>query len=213
MKIACVMIVVINAVLSFSGYADSAALQRGARTFMNYCAACHSLRYMSYSQMAEGIGITTSLGSIDKPLFVANLLFTGAAINDPIQSAMPKNDAKVWFGVAPPDLSLIASQRGKDWLYAWLTSFYPDPSRPFGSNNRLTPSLAMPDVLSHLKSGPNGLSASEFDNLLNELVGFLVYVAEPEKAWRYRLGVDVLLFLSVLVLLAWQLKKNYWRKH
>lgn len=213
MKTACVMIMVIGVMLSSYLHADSAALQRGARTFMNYCAACHSLRYMSYSQMAEGIGITTPSGSIDKPLLVANLLFTGAAIEDSIQNAMPKNDAKAWFGVAPPDLSLIASQRGKDWLYAWLTGFYPDTSRPFGSNNRLTLSLAMPDVLSHLKSGPNALSSSEFDDLLNDLVAFLVYVAEPEKAWRYRLGVDVLMFLSVLVWLAWQLKKNYWREH
>lgn len=219
MKTACVMIRVVFGIIVLFFYAgsatsaitDSASLQRGARTFMNYCATCHSLRYLHYSQMAEGIGLTTSSGVLDKPLLVHNLLFTGAAVDDPIISAMPKGDAKAWFGVSPPDLSLIARQRGKDWLYAWLSGFYEDNSRPFGSNNRLTPFLAMPDVLSHLKYGPDKLSPSEWDQLLQDLVTFLAYVAQPEQDVRYRLGCYVLMFLSVLIWLVWQLKKNYWR--
>jgi ubiquinol-cytochrome c reductase cytochrome c1 subunit len=128
----------------------TASLQRGAKVFMNYCSGCHSLKYLRYNRMAEDLGLTTFDGQIDQDLLKSNLIFTQATIYDPIQIAMPAEDAKQWFGVVPPDLSLSARERGGQWLYNYLNSFYNDSSRPFGVNNLLIPNVAMPDMLEPL---------------------------------------------------------------
>ena len=99
---------------------DTASLQRGAKIFMNYCFSCHSIRFLRYNRMAEDVGILNSQGQLDTKLLKDNLIFTGAVVTDTIQNALPSSDAKVWFGVAPPDLSLIVRSRGKDWLYTYL---------------------------------------------------------------------------------------------
>ena len=130
---------------------DKASLQRGARLYMNYCQGCHSLKYMRYNRMAKGIGIVDRDGKIDSDLVKANLIFTGAKIFDTIHTAMAPQQAKAWFGVVPPDLSLIARVRGVDWLYTYLLSFYKDTKRPFGTNNALFPDVAMPNVLLSLQ--------------------------------------------------------------
>lgn len=209
---------------------NQASLQRGAKLYMNYCSGCHSLKYLRYNQMAEGLGLIGFDGRVDEELLKNNLIFTQAAINDPIRIALPPEDAKQWFGVVPPDLSLIAREKGADWLYTYLKSFYNDPSRPFGSNNLLKPGVAMPNVLesfigemaleqnskecavslSLVKEGD--LPQAQIDSFLQDLVNFLVYVAEPIQSLRQRIGLIVLAFLSVFLLVAICLKKSYWRK-
>ena len=125
-------------------------IQRGAKLFMNYCSGCHSLRYMRYNRMAEDLGLTTFDGELDQDLLVSNLIFTSATIYDPIQISMPPVDAQQWFGITPPDLSLSARERGPEWIYTYLKSFYADDSRPFGTNNLLVPDVAMPNILAPL---------------------------------------------------------------
>ena len=122
-------------------------LQRGAKLYMNYCSGCHSLKYLRYSTMAKGLGLTTFDGQIDKPLLQDNLIFTTLPVHSPIEIAMSEEDAVQWFGIKPPDLSLIARARGTAWIYTYLKSFYADNTRPFGSNNMLVPDVAMPNVL------------------------------------------------------------------
>jgi len=213
---------------------DKARLQRGARLFMNYCSGCHSLRYMRYSRMAQDMGLTTFDGEIDSDLLKNNLIFTSATIHDPIQISMPAVDARQWFGKLPPDLSLSARERGASWLYTYLKSFYLDKKRPFGANNLLVPDVAMPNILAPLEGqviamplgdeqlkllsnstlvtiAPGEMNEQQFDSALRDLVTFLVYVAEPVKLVRYHLGIIVLIFLSILAILAYQLKKVYWR--
>lgn len=185
-------------------------LQRGAQVFMNYCSGCHSLRYLRYNSMAEGLGLLGFDGRIDEDLLKNNLIFTHATVNDPIRIALPPEDAKQWFGVVPPDLSLVAREKGVDWLYAYLNGFYNDNSRPLGTNNVLVPDVAMPDILESLKS--QHVTQQQFDSLVLDLVTFLAYVGEPEQAVRSRLGLFVLLFLGVLLLAAVGLKTMYWRK-
>ncbi|WP_232004095.1 cytochrome c1 [Legionella jordanis] len=212
---------------------DQAKLQRGAKIFMNYCSGCHSLRYMRYNRMAEDLGLTTFSGEIDEDLLFNNLIFTSAKITEPIQIAMPETSARQWFGNLPPDLSLKVRERGADWIYTFLKSFYVDKTRPFGSNNLLLPDLAMPNVLeplrgeviavrqgtdvkspiSHLVLLKRGeMSQPEFDSMLDDLISFLSYVAEPAKLVRYRIGVLVLAFLFIFLVIAYQLKKAYWKK-
>ena len=146
---------------------DKAELQRGADFFMNYCAGCHSLKYM-------------------RP--------------NPLEISMPAADARDWFGRTPPDLSLTARERGPVWLHTYLTSFYADQTRPFGANNTLVPDVAMPNVLAPLKG------QHHFDGDLHDVVSFLVYVAEPARMIRYRLGLVVMVFWAVLGLLIYRLK-------
>jgi len=123
---------------------DKAALQDGARTFANYCMGCHSAKFQRYERVANDLGIP-------EELMLENLIFTGAKIGDHMKIGMTEADAKVWFGAAPPDLTMVARVRGTDWLYSYLRSFYEDPSRPWGVNNRVFPNVGMPNVLTDLQ--------------------------------------------------------------
>ena len=206
-----------------------ASRQRGAKFFINYCSGCHSLKYMHYNQLAQGLELFVAENKVDKSLLFNNLVFTRSEIADPIQVAMPLHDARQWFGVIPPDLSLIARVRGTDWLYSFLKGFYEDKSRPFGSNNIVFPDVAMPNVLaplqgrqiaiyqdgrlSHLQLVERGtMSQSRFDSTVLDIVNFLSYVAEPIKEERQRLGYWVIAFLLLLLPFVYALKTLYWRK-
>jgi len=215
---------------------DQEKLQRGAKVFMNYCSGCHSLRYMRYNRMAKDLGLTTFDGQLDEDLLYNNLIFTHATIYDPIQISMPPVQAKQWFGVLPPDLSLSARERGADWIFTYLKSFYADSSRPFGTNNLLIPGVAMPNVLQPLRGTvikkdetsdesdsdialsplilveKGEMNATEFDSTLEDLVNFLVYVAEPAKLVRYKIGTGVVAFLLLFLIVAYRLKVVYWKK-
>ena len=211
---------------------DKASLQNGARYYFNYCAGCHSLQYMRYNRMAAGLGLT-------EQEVMDNLMFVPSKIGNPIVNAMDKQASAGWFGVAPPDLSLItrAKKNGTDWLYTYLRSFYVDPSRPFGVNNIVFPDVGMPHVLWDLQgmqeakfdivtdeqghehktfagfdlATPGTLSVDEYDAAARDLVAFLTYVGEPGQLERQRLGIYVLLFLAVFFVVAYLLKKEYWK--
>lgn len=213
---------------------NQAALQRGARIYMNYCSGCHALRYMRYDRMAIDLGLTTFAGQLDTDLLRNNLVFTEAKIQDPIQISMPPDDARQWFGKVPPDLSLTAREHGADWLYTYLKSFYADNKRPFGANNLVLPDVAMPNILAPLQGQvvrmgpfqderprdilslvllkPGEMSPHQFDSMLTDLVTFLVYVGEPAQLQRRTIGWYVLAFLLGLVVITYQLKKAYWKK-
>ena len=121
---------------------DKPSLQRGAQLFVNYCMGCHSLDYLRYNRMGQDIGLTDAQVS-------ANLMFASDKIGNPMSIAMRKDASEGWFGVAPPDLSVIARSRGANWLYSYLVTFYADsnPARPFGVNNVVFPDVGMPHVL------------------------------------------------------------------
>src|SRR5580658_807405 len=99
---------------------NTESLQRGARFFMNYCSGCHSLKYLRYNRLGKDLGLLTFDGELDEGLLTNNLIFTTAHTVDPIKISMSKADAKQWFGVVPPDLSLTARQRGTDWIFTFL---------------------------------------------------------------------------------------------
>lgn len=202
---------------------DLGSLQRGARLYFNYCSGCHSIKYMSYSRLAEDLKLPP-----DEVL--KNFAFTGARIGDQVVSNMPATSAK-WFGKAPPDLSLEARAKGPDWIYNYLRSFYVDPSSAIGWNNTVFPNASMPNPLWELqgvqhavaKPGKDGgiekleitqkgrESKEEFDATARDLTTFLTYVGEPAALVRSSIGVWVLLFLVGFTFLAWMLKHEYWR--
>jgi ubiquinol-cytochrome c reductase cytochrome c1 subunit len=209
---------------------NRASLQRGASNFVNYCLGCHSAQYVRYNRMAADLGIT------DQQL-IDNLMFTGERPHDTMRIAINADDAKRWFGVVPPDLSLIARSRGADYLYTFLRSFYADPARATGSNNLVLPGTAMPHVLWELQgvqeavweghvdaagnaqrhfkefslATPGTLTPEQFDGFVRDTVNFLVYMAEPAQLQRRALGFPVIAFLIFFTLLAWALKKEFWK--
>ena len=135
-------------------------------------------------------------------------MFAGNKPGETITTAMPEDAAAKWFGVTPPDLSLVARSKGTDWIYTYLRSFYEDESRIFGVNNSVLVNASMPDVLWSLKQGQ---TEADFDQNIRDITNFLDYVGEPAKLIRLKLGKWVLLFLGILFILAYLLKKEYWK--
>jgi ubiquinol-cytochrome c reductase cytochrome b subunit len=119
---------------------DKESLQRGAKYFANYCMGCHAAKFSRYERVATDL-------DIPHEVMEQNLIFTGERIGQLMEISMKPADAKNWFGVAPPDLSLVARSRNPDWLYTYLRNFYKDETRPFGVNNRVFPNVGMPHVL------------------------------------------------------------------
>ncbi len=196
---------------------DYASLQRGAKTFVNNCLNCHSANYMRYNRLKD-IGLTEAQ-------IKDNLLFAGEKVGDPMMVAMNPKDAKKWFGVAPPDLSVEVRARGADWIYAYLRGFYRDETTSTGWNNTVYDKVAMPHVLYELQGEqilnhethklelvkPGKLSPEEYNSFVGDLTNFMAFMAEPGKQQRKHLGLYALLFLGVLLVLAKKLKNAYWQ--
>ena len=134
---------------------DQESLQRGARDFVNYCLTCHSAQYMRYNRL-------TDLGLTEEQI-KDNLMFATDRVGSTMTVAMKKTDAAAWFGAAPPDLSVEARVRGKDWLYSYLNAFYRDDKAPSGWNNLVFPNVAMPHALWQLQ-GTNKLVETEYED-------------------------------------------------
>lgn len=210
--ISCFIVFIValgTSVQSMAANDPQASLQRGARVYMNYCAGCHSLKYLRYNRLASDLGLVSEDGQVDLVLLKNNLIFTQARPQDPIEVSLPAVDARQWFGVVPPDLSLIARQRSPEWIVGYLTGFYADPSRPFGVNNHLLPDVAMPNVLAPYSGESNEKKLNE---LVNDLVNFLVYVSEPIKKQRETTGFILLIFLFILLVFVYLLKRLYWQR-
>jgi ubiquinol-cytochrome c reductase cytochrome c1 subunit len=205
---------------------DQQSLQRGVKTFVNYCLPCHSSQAMRYNRLRD-IGLT-------EQQIKDNLIHTGAKVGDLMVSSMNPKEAKVWFGVSPPDLSVVARARGADWLYTFLRGFYRDDTRPSGWNNTVFDKVGMPHVLGqmqgeqHLNAGGHGapavaaeqtlklakpgvLTPAEYDVVAADLVNYLVFMGEPARMQRTQLGVFVLAFLALFLVVAIRLKREYWK--
>lgn len=207
---------------------NQASLQRGAKIFINYCLTCHSAASMRYNRLKD-IGLTDDQ-------IKANLMFAAEKVGQPMTSAMDKKEAKKWFGATPPDLSVIARARGADWLYTYLRGFYRDDTRPTGWNNVAFDKVGMPHALSELQGEqrlvvsesvdehgnkveshqlvlekPGKMSPAEYDATAADLVNYLVFMGEPARNTRMTLGFIVLLFLGLMFIPAYYLKKEFWK--
>ena len=180
---------------------DTASLQNGAKLFMNYCSGCHAISFMRYNRIAKDLDLSDSA-------VAENLMFAGEKVGDLITTAMPEDAASKWFGGTPPDLSLVARSKGTNWIYSYLRGFYADDSKIFGVNNKVLANASMPDALWSLKESQ---SEAEFAQSARDITNFLDYVGEPAKLIRTGLGVWVLSFLTLLLVLSYFLKKEYWK--
>jgi ubiquinol-cytochrome c reductase cytochrome c1 subunit len=216
---------------------DLAALQNGAKLFVNYCLNCHSAAFVRYNRLQD-IGLT-------EDQIKQNLLFSAEKVGDTMNISMRPRDAKEWFGAAPPDLTLAARARashagtGPDWLYTYLRTFYKDDTRPSGWNNLVFPNVGMPHVLWELQGEraavykeevdphdekkkvhtftgfeqltPGKMSAQEYDSAMADLVAYMTWMAEPNAQHRIRIGVGVMIFLIGFLFVAWRLNAAFWK--
>jgi len=194
---------------------DEQSLQRGARNFINYCLNCHSANYMRYNRLAD-IGLSDDV-------IKENLLFTAEKTGELMDINMDSTEAKKWFGANPPNLTVTARSRGKDWIYSYLRTFYVDESRELGWNNLVYPNAAMPHVLWELQgvqnlednklklTKPGLLSAEEYDQFVLDTTNYMVFMSEPAKLVRYKIGYYVIGFLLILLILVINLKKEFWK--
>ena len=211
---------------AYINLSDKVSLRNGAHTFVNYCLSCHEASFMRYERMAQDLGI-------DKDTLEQSMMFATEKPGELMTVNMSDQNAKSWFGVVPPDLSLTARSRGPDWIYTYLRGFYRDESASTGWNNTLYPNVAMPHVLyegegmkkANYETSANGakvlagfeqlspgaMSTQEYDSAIRDLTNFMVYLAEPAKLVRYRIGFWVMVFMLVFVGLSYLLKKEYWR--
>jgi ubiquinol-cytochrome c reductase cytochrome c1 subunit len=216
---------------------DLAALQNGAKLFVNYCLNCHEAAFLRYNRMQD-IGLTEAQ-------IKQNLMFSTEKVGDTMKVALSARSAKEWFGATPPDLTLVARSRarsagsGPDYLYTYLRTFYRDDTRPTGWNNMVFPNVGMPHVLWELqgqraakfveKDDPHvegkkihafegfeqltmgALSQQAYDNQVADLVAFMTWMAEPQAQSRVRIGVGVLIFLFGFFFIAWRLNAAFWK--
>ena len=213
---------------------DLAALQNGAKLFVNYCLNCHSAAFMRFNRLRD-IGLT-------EQQIKDNLLFTTDKVGETMISAIDPKQAKDWFGGNPPDLTVIARSRasghgtGADYLYTFLRTFYKDETKPTGWNNLAFPSVGMPHVLwqlqgerralfeeqevhgqkTHVFKGweeltPGTMTQVQYDQAVGDLVNYLQWMGEPAQNTRVRLGVGVLIFLGLFIFIAWRLNAAFWK--
>jgi len=205
---------------------DVNSLQRGARNFMNYCAGCHSAKYVRFNSIADDLELTDEL-------MIENLMFNAEKTYETIQNNMSADDSARWFGRTPPDMSLMARAKTTDYIYNFLKSFYVDPDSPTGVDNQILAGASMPHVLWELQGfqkavfseDENGtpvfehfepltsgsMSPGEFDSFVRDTVNFLEFISEPVRSTRRALGVWVLIFLSFFLVVASLLKKQIWK--
>jgi len=203
---------------------DRGSIIRGAKHFVTYCLGCHSIKHIRYQRIAKDF-------KLDEKKVLADIAPQGATIYQQILTAMNAHDSEKWFGVQPPDLSLISRSKNADWIYTYLKSFYSDPKKPLGTNNLVFRDVGMPNVFWQIQGeqkpvfSEDGneeieslvlekkgiLNDEQFDTMINELVNFLVYVGEPVKVERERMGKYVLFYLFLFLIVAYLLKKEYWQ--
>ena len=218
---------------------DPVSLQRGAQVYVNYCLGCHSANYMRYNRLRD-LGLTEQQIRDNLILTGAKVGELMRIAMDPKDAkewfGAPPPDLTV---IARSRSSHAGS--GADWLYTYLRSFYRDPARPTGWNNTVFPNVGMPHVLWQLQGEqvlkteeraiprgnkgevekievqrlvvetPGTLKAAEYDRMVADLVNFLAYMGEPARHSRTQLGVWVLMFLGVMFVLAYLLKKEFWK--
>ena len=190
---------------------DTESVSRGAKFFKTKCLACHSLKFLKHDPVALDAGL--------KP------------------EAMPSWGPESWDGHPPPDLSLVVPVMGADWVYTFLHSYYVDETKPLGFSNLLWKDTRMPNPfaadegrkikLDHYihedLSGnlppyytvlrleePGMMSYNDFDQSLIDLMAFLTHAGEPQKDDREKLGIWVLLFMSLLITLTYAIYRSYW---
>jgi len=218
---------------SFKGYFgkfDRASLQRGYQVYTEVCASCHSMKYLSYRNLAEKGGpefskeeakaIAASFEVTDGPNDDGEMFVRPAKLSDKFVNPY-KNDKEAMSsngGAYPPDMSVLVKARsgGADYIYSVLLGYTDPPSGVtlddgvyynkymYGNN------IKMPKVLEDgLVEYNDGTEASE-EQMAKDVVTFLSWAAEPHLEARHKIGFKAIIYLIVLSFLAYFSMKRLW---
>ena len=212
----------------FFGRFDQSSLQRGFQVYREVCAGCHGIRLVSYRDLSA-IGYSNDdIKSIaseyeikDGPDDEGEMYIRFAKPSDKfIGPYLNKNEARVANnGSYPPDLSLIVKARagGADYLYNLLNGYKEMPEN-FNLNdgmyyNTVYPGnqIAMPQPIYDESVEYEDNTPASQDQIIRDVTSFLAWTAEPELDERKSIGIRVLLFLFLLTLMLYAVKRKIWR--
>ena len=209
------------------GTYDRASAQRGFQVYKEVCAACHSLRLLSYRNLRE-LGLTEAqVAAIaaqveikDGPNDEGQMFERPGRPADRFRSPFA-NDAAARSannGALPPDLSVMAKARagGADYLFALLTGYVDPPAgvtvmdgmhfnRYYPGNQIAMGAPLNPDQVDYA----DGTSAT-VEQMAHDVSTFLQWAAEPELEQRRALGVKIIIFLTILAGLTYAVKRKVW---
>ncbi|MDX8393420.1 MAG: cytochrome c1 [Mariprofundales bacterium] len=183
-------------------------LRAGLEVFTDVCMGCHSAKYVTYRNLMDYSAIGLSREEVDdlrgdKPLLSG------------LVTELAPEDAKVSYGKVPPDLSVLARARhGRGhYVYSILTGYEHDPDAriPDGNYNLYMSgnAIAMPDPLAWLDHDPE--ETADLEEQARTVAAFLNYIGDPHQLERKAIGKYVLMFLALLTLVLYLLKKEVWR--
>ncbi len=186
---------------------DRKTLQKGVEVFAETCMGCHSAKYITYRDLMDYPEIGLSREAVDD-LRGENSLLSG------LVTELSPEDAKVSYGKVPPDLSVITrSREGPDYVYSLLVGFEHDPDGriPDGHYNIYFPgrNIAMPDPLSWLDHEPE--DEDDLKEQARTVSSFLAFIGEPHQIQRQKIGLWVMIFLVLLTLVLYALKRAVWK--
>jgi ubiquinol-cytochrome c reductase cytochrome c1 subunit len=214
---------------------DMDSVKRGAKIFVDYCFGCHSAKYIRFNRIGRDTGMSDA-ELREALVFTTDAKGAPSKLGALMISAMTDDYARQAFGIAAPDLTLFAHPGAVDFVYTYMKSFYADPDRPSGMNNAVLNNVAMPHVLAPLQGiqkavyktverqrvrievidhlelkQPGSMNEEEYDAFVTDLVNFMAYLSEPVQNERKILGWKVMIYLTILLVLTYLLKKEYWK--
>ena len=178
------------------------ARQRGAETVVGVCMMCHSLKYVKFGELAN-IGMSSEK---------IQSLLTTQKFEDRMMSLTPLEVRKESYGKEPPDLSLmaIARKKGPQYIYTLLTSYYTNGEG--NTDNHLFPNIKMPDMLGYSFATEGSPERAQIEAQVRDVVSFLTWAADPNADARKELGVYVIIYLVILTVLLYLVKRRTWSR-
>ncbi|SVA54114.1 uncharacterized protein METZ01_LOCUS106968 [marine metagenome] len=214
------------------GKFDRASLQRGYQVYTEVCASCHSMKLLSYRNLAEKGGpefsedqakaIASNFELRDGPNSDGEMFTRSAKLSDKfVKPYQNIEEAKASNGGAyPPDMSVLVKARsgGADYIYSLLLGYDEPPSNIQLDDgvyyNTYMPGnkIMMPNPLSEdLIEYSDGTKATN-EQMAKDVVTFLAWAAEPHLEARHRIGFKAIIYLIILTLLAYFSMKRLWSR-
>ena len=214
------------------GKYDRASLQRGYQVYTEVCAACHSMQYLSYRNLAEPGGpefseeeakvIAASFEVIDGPNSEGEMFARPAKLSD--KFVMPYDNveaAKAANGGAyPPDMSVLVKARkgGADYIYSLLLGYEDPPAdislddgvyyNKFMYGNKIKMPVPLSDGLVEYNDG----TVATEEQMAKDVTSFLMWSAEPHLETRHKTGFRVIVYLIILTILVYLTMKKIWSR-
>jgi len=187
--------------LDFDLQTDEAALQRGAEVFTHLCMMCHSLKYVKYNSLTQ-VGFTEN---------DIRRLQRDRQLVDPLSSMMTAEAMQTVFGMHPPDLSMAAYayEGGAQYIYSLLLSYEKNADGTI--DNRLFSGIKMPDPFAYSVQA-NEEEKSRLRAKAADVAAFLQWAADPHAQERYTTGFYVIIYLILLTILFYLVKRRVWAR-